>query len=129
VSAVIAQHLDQLSPPERGPGGTWSLSVQLDPPDLGKVAAVLSLGASGLSVVLTPSTPAAQQALQQASQQIAQNIGGNVTVSVHTGAHSGSGQQGRQEAGAHRSLPWAGREEGREEPLTNRTGDGTYMLV
>ena len=133
VSAAVAQHLDQLAPPARSTDGTWSLSVQLDPPELGKVGATLSLGASGLSVVLAPSTPAAQQAIQQASQQIAQDIGGSVTVFMHTGAQggTGSGQQGHQGAGGQRHSVWPGRDEGHTGPdvLGERTQDATYMLV
>jgi flagellar hook-length control protein FliK len=132
VSAAVSQHLDQLPQPSRGTDGTWTLSVQLDPPELGKVDAVLSLGASGLSVVLAPSTPAAQQAIQQASRQIAQNIGGNVTVFVQTGAGgTGGGQQGHPGAGGQQPATWLGGDKGRTgtDVARERTQGPTYMLV
>ena len=125
-------HLAQLVPPAKGTDGTWTLSVQLDPPQLGRVDAVVSFGASGLGVLLVPSTPVAQQVLQQASQHIAANLGGTVTVStgtVSTGAGTG-GNTGRQPVTAQ---SWGAHldDEGPESQPTTRppTTDGTYILV
>ena len=133
VGSAVAQRLAQLPPPGRSLDGTWSLSVQLDPPELGKVDAVLSLGASGLNIALTPSTPVAQQALQQASQQIAQNIGGNVNVFVHTGGHGGTGggQQDPSWATSRRLPASHGGDAGDAPPSApgRSTTNGTYMLV
>jgi len=131
---AVLQHLEHLAPPERGQDGTWALSVQLDPPALGKVDALLSLGSSGLSVVLVPSTPAAWQALQQASHQIAANIGGHVTVSLHAGS-AGPEERGGQHPAASVPGQRQASHEGtgadfaqpRRRPFRGR--DGYYILA
>lgn len=128
VSAALVQHLAQLPAPSRGTAGTWTLSVELDPPQLGRVEAVVTLGPTGLSVLLVPSAPAAQQVLQQASQHIATNLGATVTVSTGTGPGSGSGHQPASVPGPSP----AGSDEGAEpdEPATAPPAThGSYIFA
>ena len=127
VSEAVTAHMAQLAPPVKAADGTWTLSVQLDPPQLGRVDAVVSFGASGLSVLLVPSAPVAQQVLQQASQHIAANIGGAVTVS--TGAGTSGGHAGHQPPPPTSGAP-VGDELAKTGPAVRPpTTDGTYILA
>lgn len=96
VSEAVLGRLATVPTPSRGLDGTWTVTVRLDPPELGQVQATVSYGASGLDIVLVPSTTQGQQVLQQASHQIAANIGSNATVSVHPGTAGSNGGGGRQ---------------------------------
>ena len=128
VSEAVTAHMAQLAPPVKAADGTWTLSVQLDPPQLGRVDAVVSFGASGLSVLLVPSAPVAQQVLQQASQHIAANIGGAVTVS--TGAGTSGGHAGHQPPPPPTSGAPVGDELAKTGPAVRPpTTDGTYILA
>jgi flagellar hook-length control protein FliK len=137
VSEVVVAHMASLAPPSRFPDGNWTISVRLDPPELGQVQATLSLGQDGLSVVLVTSTQLAQQVLQQASHQIAASIGKSASVSVHAGAaHTGGGSEGQGRHGTSQANSQAqGDYDNAPAGLLHVTkpstggGHGTYILV
>jgi hypothetical protein len=91
---VLLGELGQLPAAFRDRKGNWSLSVQLDPPELGQVQATLTLAPGGLHVVLVVSTPAAHAALVDASRQISRTLGAEVTIA---GGTDGSGRQAAEE--------------------------------
>jgi hypothetical protein len=135
VSEAVIGHMASVPAPSRATDGTWSVSVHLDPPELGQVQATLTLGPNGLEVLLVPSTSLAQQALQQASRQIAQSIGGNapVSVSVHNpGAQAGNdGRQAPRQAPlpatVRNGLGSAATRRSQMPPVEEE--DGTYIRV
>jgi hypothetical protein len=81
----LLRRLSELPAAVRDAEGNWSLSLQLDPPELGRVEATLTLAPSGLHLVLIASTAAGRSALQEASHQISFALGGEVTVSANSG--------------------------------------------
>jgi hypothetical protein len=136
---VVLRELAQLPPAAKDDIGNWSMSVQLDPPELGRVDATLTLLPAGLHVLLVASTAAGHAALQQFCERISVALGGTVTVSSNSNASGGpaAGQDGAGRGTAHGSAfgnaegpnPGDGRDGAPARTAAHGADGGIYLFV